>query len=348
MKRIATTLAAITELASLASLASLAALAGLAAGGCMTDATDAAPASSTARSALTTDDLDYAEECTGILTYAENASVTELHSYLPINVVNALVARRAQGPFNSIAEISAVPGIAEARLAQIGQRANALDYTDAGCDGVFEELAVSFDDAAAIVGYANAASAAALTSVVRFDPDQTVAQLIARRPFTTLQEVVDTYGIGPATLRALRNAAIDGPLDRLIAQVNNAHRDVTITLDFDWFAVLFQEPGRPAHIECFGVDPGLGGAVSGSIRPTLADGNEVVTQVTGSISYANRSGGIGDPTAGLADLGRQVTGQQFFGCYLGFKPDPWSGIDRAFFVNTTTGYRVLTETRWSE
>jgi len=326
----------------------LALLAGL--GGCAidpTDSSDLTPTGSTS-AALTADDVDYAQECTGILTYAENASFDELHGYLPSNVVNAIIARRSQGPFHSIAEISAVPGIAEARLAQIGQRANQLDYTDVGCLGVFEELAVSYDDAASIVAYTNGASAAALATVVRFDPDQTVAQLIARRPFTTLQEVVDTYGVGPATLRSLRNAAIDGPFDQLIAQVNNAHRDVTITLNFDWFTVLFEEPGQPAHIECFGVDDDLVREVFGSIRPNLADGPEVIAQVTGAVGYANRFGDLGDTTAGLADLARQVTGQSFFGCDLRFHPDPWSGIDRAFFVSTTTGYRVFTETRWSE
>jgi hypothetical protein len=123
---------------------------------------------------------------------------------------------------------------------------------------------------------------------------------------------------------------------------------VTITLNFDWFTVLFEEPGQPAHLECFGVDEDLVHEVSGAIRPTLADGQEVVAQLTSSVGYANRFGGIGDATAGLADLGRQVNGQRFFGCYLRFHPDPWSGIDRAFFVNTTTGYRVFTETRWSE
>jgi len=326
------------------------ALLAIAASGCAIDpnpAGDPTPTSTT-RSALTTDDVDLPQECIGILTYAEHASVDELHSYLPINVVNALVARRAQGPFHSLAEISAVPGIAAARLAQIGQRANQLDFTDVGCLGVFEELAVSYDDAGAILGYVNHASAAQLTTVVRFDPAQTVAQLVARRPFTTMQELIDTYGVGPATLRALRNAAIDGPLDRLIAEVNNANRDVAITLDFDWFAVLFDEPGQPAHIECFGVDPALVNQVFGSIRPALADGAEVVTQVTSAVGYANRSGGLGDPTAGLADLSRQVTGQSFFGCYLRYHPDPWSGIDRAFFVNTQTGYRVFTELSWSE
>jgi hypothetical protein len=328
-----------------------ASLLGIAASGCTiapTSSSDPEPASSLTSAALTTDDVDLAQECIGILTYAENASFAELHSYLPINVVNALIARRAQGPFHSIAEISAVPGIAEARLAQIGQRANQLDFTDVGCLGVVEELAVSFDDAAAILGFTNTASATVLAAVVRFDADQTVAQLIAHRPFATLQHLAGSYGVGPATLRALRNAAIDGPLDHLIAEVNHADRDVTLRLDFDWFAVLFQQPGHPAHIECFGIDADLVHDASGSIRPTLADGPEVLAQVTSAVGYANRFGGLADPTAGLADLARQVTGQTFFGCDLRFRADPWSGVDRAFFVNTTTGYRVFAEIRWSE
>jgi hypothetical protein len=60
----------------------------------------------------------------------------------------------------------------------------------------------------------------------------------------------------------------------------------------------------------------------------------VLTQVSSSVSYANRFGDLGDATAGLV---RQVTGASFFGCYLGYPPDPWSGIDRAFFFNTATG-----------
>ena len=44
----------------------------------------------------------------------------------------------------------------------------------------------------------------------------------------------------------------------------------------------------------------------------------------------------------------QVSGQQFAGCYYSFAPDPWSGVNRSAFINTKTGYRVLTETRWSE
>jgi hypothetical protein len=53
--------------------------------------------------------------------------------------------------------------------------------------GLVASGCATFHDAAAIVGYASTASEAALTAVARFDPVQAVAQLIARRPFTTLQ-----------------------------------------------------------------------------------------------------------------------------------------------------------------
>jgi hypothetical protein len=66
------------------------------------------------------------------------------------------------------------------------------------------------------------------------------------------------------------------------------------------------------------------------------------------VSFANRSGAVGDASEGLADLARQVAGQTFFGCHLRFAPDPFSGITRDFFVNTKTGYRVFTEVEFSE
>ena len=189
---------------------------------------------------------------------------------------------------------------------------------------------------------------ATLSTVVRADPDSTVANIVAARPFTTVQQVGNVSGVGPSTFRSLRNAAIDSLIDDLIAKVNAAHQDVTLSLNFDWFAGLFQQPGRPASISCFGVDPDLVAEVNGILRPDLAGDNEVMAQVGSMVSFANRTGAIGDATAGLDDLRRQVTNQSFFGCYLDFRPDPFSGIDRAFYVNTATSYRVFTELRWSE
>jgi hypothetical protein len=51
---------------------------------------------------------------------------------------------------------------------------------------------------------------------------------------------------------------------------------------------------------------------------------------------------------GLADLSAQVAGQRFYGCSMSYEPNPWCGLDRAFFVNTVTGYRVFVETGWCE
>ncbi|HEX7842835.1 MAG TPA: hypothetical protein VF469_35420 [Kofleriaceae bacterium] len=81
-------------------------LAGLAAGCAFEPDPAAKPTTSTVRSALTSDDVDFAEECTGILTYAQFATFAELDSILPSNVANAIVAARAGAPFNSIADRS--------------------------------------------------------------------------------------------------------------------------------------------------------------------------------------------------------------------------------------------------
>lgn len=319
--------------------------------GCMGEAatTDAnANANANATSALTTGDVDFAPECAGILGYANWASLSELDAYLPSTVANAIVQRRAVQPFTSIADISSVTGIAQARLAQITSRAYTYDFIDVECAGVYEELAVSYDDSVAILAYANTAGASELESVVRFEAANVVPQLIAGRPFTTLQALVDTYGVGPATFRSLRDAAIDGPFDLLAKKVNATAGMAKLSLSFDWFDLVVEQHWGQSSIECFGVDPGLVNSVGGVIRPNLATGSEVLADVTDTVSSADAYGQVGDATAGLADLAAQTAGQTFFGCYISYQPDPWSQVNRAFFVNTKTGYRVLSQTGWSE
>lgn len=315
--------------------------------GCATDATES-PSTSTATSAITTDDTDFAPECAGIISYVNQASQAELDSYLPSNVAAGIYARRVSRPFADIADISSVSGVAEARLEAIARRAMQLYYTDYDCAGITGEIALSIDDRDAILAWANTASFDTIRAACREDPDNAAAALIAARPFTTTAQIVAVNDIGPMTFRSFRDAAIDGPLDTLARNVTAAHRDVTISTNFNWFTVLFEQPGRPASISCFGIAKSIVDQVYGTIRPTLAGDNEVVAQVSNAVSYANRYSPVIDGTAGLADLSANVAGQSFFGCYLDFRPDPWSGINRAFYVNTVTGYRVYTETRWSE
>src|SRR5262245_34180460 len=91
------------------------ALSALVLGGCMAEPT----ATSTLASAATIADTDLAPECAGIINYVNTASLAELDSYLPSDVANALVQRRATRAFTDVADISSVSGIAQARLAQI-------------------------------------------------------------------------------------------------------------------------------------------------------------------------------------------------------------------------------------
>jgi DNA uptake protein ComE-like DNA-binding protein len=308
-----------------------------------------APDTATATSALTTDDVDVAPECYGIIEYTNGASRAELDQVLPSNVASAVAARRAQRPFLDLADISSVPGIAQARLEAITARAYTLAFIDAECAGVYEEIAVSHDDRDAILEFVNTASLADLTAVARFQPATVGPALVAGRPYTTLQQLVDIYGVGTDTFRSIRNAAIASPIDDLVTRVNNARRgEAAMSLNFDWFDVMANMPGRPAQQECFGIAPATVAEFGGSVRADLADAAEVLAEVQRTVAYANRSNEVGDATAGLADLARQIDGQTFFGCYQGFRPDPWSGVTQTFFVNTVTGYRVLTQRRWSE
>lgn len=309
----------------------------------------AAPDSTSATStALTTDDVDLAPECAGILTYTNAASFAELDSYLPATVANAIVQRRSVRPFVDLADLSSVSGIAQARLALIAGRARAQGFIGNDCAGVYEELAVSQSDEAAILAYVNTASEAELSAVVRFEAETTVPQLIAKRPLTALQQLADSYGVGPDTFRALRDAAIDGPFDLLVSKVNGLHRIEQLSTKFNWYDVTVDQPGQQGGMECFGVDPALVSSFGGVNLPGLADGAEVMATVTNLVSSLNHAGALGDTTAALADLAAQVDGQSFFGCYISFMPNPWSSISRAFYVNTKTGYRVLVQTGWAE
>lgn len=319
------------------------ALAGLAWIGCAT------PTASLEQGILTTDDTDVAAECAGILEYANTAPQPALEAFLPVATASAVVARRTQAPFVSIADLSSVSGIAQGRLEQITSAARGADFIDADCAGVYDELAVSADDRGAILAFVNTASSERLTAALRFRPDTVAPALIAARPFTTLEALAGANGVGPATFRALRDAAIDGPFDELVNAVNALHRDVTIVTDFDPYRSLFEGSGHLTSMTCFGLDPDFVAEYGGVDRPNLADGAEVVQSVRGHVGWANRFHQLTiDPEIGLADLAAQTAGGTFQGCYTSFAPDPWSGVNRAFFVNIDTGYRVLSETRWSE
>lgn len=322
------------------------AVAALVLGGCAADPGAATTSSSSA--AVTTADTDLAPECAGIITYTNGASLQELDSYLPSTVASAIDARRAAQPFTDLADLSSVSGVAQARLAQIAGRARTLGFIAASCAGVYEELAVSADDRAAILAYANSATEAELWDVVRFEPDTVAPLLVSLRPFASLEALVDAYGVGPSTFRSLRDAAVEDPFDELAGRVNAHGADAELKTAFNWYSAASESGAyQQASKTCFGVPYSLVDGY-GTLRSNLADGNEVMTAVTSAVNYANRYGGVGSSTAGLAHLAAQVAGGTFFGCYLSWAPNPWCGNSRAFFVNQDTGYRVLVDSWWCE
>ncbi len=305
--------------------------------------------SSRSSEVLTKGDTDVPAECQGILTYVNAASLAALDAYLPSNVAQNIVSRRATRLFTDLIDLSSVSGVAQARLWQIAEQgARASGQIGPACVGVYEELGVSADDRTAILAYINTVSAGELEQVVRYQAENTVPALLAARPFTSLQVLADVTGVSLETFRSIRDAAIDSPFDLMNDQINTLRSDTTLTTAFDVFDTLLDQPGRPRSLVCFGLDPQLVASFGGTMRPNLADSFEVVAEVTDTASWANRYGQITQLGAGIADLKTLVAGQSFSGCHLSFEPDPWSGVNRSFFVNVRTGYRVLTEVRWSE
>lgn len=303
-----------------------------------------------ARAALTTGDVDLAPECEGIIAYANVATFAMLDEFLPSNLAQNIVATRQLSPFTTLKSLSNVSGMGTFRLEQIEHEARAEEYIDAACSGIDEELALSADDATALVNWVNTVSVVELEGVLDFLINPMARDnLLANRPFANVRAIADTAGVGVDTFRALRNAGVlRGPFEELASDVNELNRDVVLLRYFNWVEVVTEGHYHLSGMTCFGVDPSL--LVNGAtIRPNLADGAEVLAEVSGTVSFANRYHELTvDPAIGLADLADRVEGGSFFGCYLSYTPDPWSGVNRAFFVDTNTGFSVFTETRWSE
>lgn len=298
---------------------------------------------------LTLQDVDLAPECQGVIDFANVASFAELDQYLPSNVAQNIVNRRALSPFVSIADLSSVSLVAEVRLTQIYQASRTEGYTGADCLGIFDELAVSADDGQAMVARVNLVSSTQLHGYLPYAWNG-AENLLAQRPFSSVGQISSTSGIGPVSLRNIRNAAtLAKPFEELAAAVTALHRDADVTTHFDWYAIITEQPFYYLYgMTCFGVDPDL--LPNGTdIRAALADAQEVYADVTSAVTFANRYGELTlDPAPGLANLQARLAGGSFFGCFIDYANDPWSGNDMAFFVDTETGFGVLTETRWSE
>lgn len=321
-------------------------VASVAAVGCsQTEAEEVAPA----RAAVTTTNVDLAPECQAIIDFVNVATYAKLDEYLPSNVASNIVAARSVSPFVTLADLAAVSQVGDARLTQIYWAASSEEYIDGQCAGIYDQLGVSLDDGAAMVALVNSVSS---TQLHGYLPNawNGATNLLNLRPFTQVSQISATSGIGPVSFRQIRNAAtLARPFEDLAAAATDLDRDAEVTTHFDWYSIVTnQDHHYLASMTCFGIDPEL--LPNGTtIRSTLADASEVYADVTDAIAYADRYDELSvDPTAGLANLSSLIAGHSFFGCYIGYADDPWSGNNMAFFVDVSSGFGVLTETRWVE
>lgn len=319
------------------------------ASGCADSVSPSDTEGETASAVSTTGDTDLAAECGGVLDFVNQASFTRLDEYLPSNVAQGLVNRRAVAPFTSIADISSVSGIADLRLRQIFQGARIEHYVDDGCAGVFQELAISVDDQSAILTFLNTATTEQIIDALRLPTAETVGpQLVARRPFQYITDVADAPNIGPSSFRGIRDAAVVGPFDQLVNAVNATPSEVWIRTGFEPIEAMYPEVyGRQSSFVCFGMPSAIVTQAGGTNRPNLATGADVLAAVTNAVQSAGSLPISSAP--GLADLQAQVAGQTFYGCEgIGYEPNPWCGKNRSFYINSVTGYRVFVETGWCE
>ncbi|NOK00480.1 hypothetical protein HNV27_02520 [Myxococcus xanthus] len=326
--------------------------------GCGPTGSESEPSSSSTEhqdAPLTTTDVDVAPECQGLLTFVNTASLSTLDAYLPSDVAQNLVGYRATAPFSTLAEVSEVRGVGPVRLTQIEGGARALGYITSTCAGILDELALSTDDAAALVNLVNTIDSSALYAVLPYAWNG-ATNLLNLRPFASAQAISEVTGIGAVSLRNLRNAATQGyALTALIAAVNAQEESLwtsRLSQNFNVEDVIAGAHGNDQFksAQCFGIDPSLFPNEHWEVRSQLATGTEVVNQVASTVDYADRNEPLPDAliTDGLAELQASTAGGTFKGCYISYGKGPWAGIQVTFFIDTVTGYRVLTEQHWVE
>ena len=165
------------------------------------------PAVQQQQAPLTGTDVDVAPECQGILGFVNTASFTTLDAYLPSDVAANLVNRRAVSPFVSLADVSSVALVGPARLQQIAGGARSQGFIGSSCVGIMDGLALSTDDAAAIVSLVNTISDSELHDVLPYAWNGAV-NLLGQRPFTSVLRLSSNVaGIGDVSLRNIRNSA---------------------------------------------------------------------------------------------------------------------------------------------
>lgn len=289
---------------------------------------------------------DTAPACAGFLTYANTASFAALDAYLPSNVAQAIVDTRAVHPFDSVASVVAVNGVAETRLQQIFSAARSAGLVGAACSGIYDQIATSTDEASAMVSFVNQASREEIRGVLASLIDETVVgNLVASRPYANVGALSSTPRVGPATFRTLRNAAtFRRPFEELVDEVNEInHPDALVRVDqhFEWLPIVTDPGDGVTDMVCFGIDPALL-PPEATVRSLLADGNEVVENVGETVSLANAFGELDiSPYPGLADLEFRSANSSFFGCYINVHPNPWVYDRTTFFVDTATGASLL-------
>jgi hypothetical protein len=305
------------------------------------------------RAPLTGTDVDVAPECQGIITFVNTASLETLDEYLPSDVALNLVGQRSVAPFVTLADVNSVRLVGPARLEQIEGGARAEGFISPLCVGILDDLALSADDNIEMVALVNSLSSTELHDILPYAWNG-ATNLLNLRPFTSAQGIANTPGIGSVSFRNLRNAAtLSRPLEQLIAAVNalpDGNNGANMARHFDRYELIWNAGYyRLNGMECFGIDPDHlpNGTV---IRQNLANAAEVYAEVSGTVSFANRNNQIPSSVvqAGLANLSARIAGRSFKGCYYSHSDDPWSGNNVAFFVDTVSGFSVLTDTFWAE
>lgn len=161
-------------------------------------------------------------------------AVLDIDAGLDVRAARNLVAHREGGdPFDSVAEIDAVPQVGESALAKLVDWARAEGWvTDDDLYGVVEGVALTRDEAAAALRVANTSDLETLDRDVALDA-RAAANLVDLRPFATLEDVALVPYVGAAAIGHLVDWGMAHPA--VILDADGALAALDSAVDGLWF-----------------------------------------------------------------------------------------------------------------
>ncbi len=306
---------------------------------------------------------------------------------LDVRAANNIVDERmAGGAFDDLERLDDVPYVGPHALERLLVYAELNDYVGACGDAALQESLETCDDgntasgdgcsetcqveggtvhgveegsaqALAILEVANSATLDELDVDARLDR-RAAQNIVDGRPFGSLHQLAGVPYVAETAFDSLlyyastRRQCGEEEVDELIADVNGTRwsssstREIRTDMTLDEALDSANWPADLVHAGCFGVDADDVPSWVSVTEPE--DDTRMLRLFEAFADAAERRGTSTNLDAALEELTCRTSTKTFVGCRLGFRPDPWSGINWNIIASEDGTISYLFLGTWAE